>query len=200
LQFFPQVLPGKLRKSLLPVVVAAFLVSSCEAPKPSEVPIAPESCVLGSRLAGNAYGAIAATISWRASDMACSGMRRPGDEGARLRFAGTIGNGDDERRLAIILAMPQLVEAAIGDEHPTRVTLIEEDEGRFFSTRNNNLCWTDIHRQSPLIGENRRHIEKRYVISGLLYCVAPIPELNGTGSVTLGDLEFIGQLSWAKPL
>lgn len=181
-------------------MLALFAVPSCEAPEPSEVPIAPDSCVSGSRLTGSTYGAIAATIAWQARDMECTGMRRPGDEGARLRFSGKVGEGEGERGIAIILAMPQLIEAAIGDEQTTRVTLIEEDRGRFFSTRDNDVCWTDIHRQSPLNDASGRRIDRQYIISGVLYCVAPIPEVNGAASVTLGDLEFSGRLSWAKPL
>jgi len=41
-------------------------------------------------------------------------------------------------------------------------------------------------------------ITNHYSISGLIYCVAPIAELNGAASVTLSDLQFTGQLRWAQ--
>ena len=126
--------------------------------------------------------------------MGCEGMRRPGGEGARLRFSGSIGTGENERQLALILAMPYLVEGAVGNEQPTRVTLIEEDQGRFFSTQENDTCWSDIYEQER--DTSAASGDKAYRIRGLLYCVAPVPELNGDGSVTLGDIEFDGRVSW----
>jgi len=35
-----------------------------------------------------------------------------------------------------------------------------------------------------------------YRISGVLYCVAALVELNSTGGVSLSDLEFSGRIDW----
>lgn len=128
--------------------------------------------------------------------MSCEGMRRPGGEGARLRFAGKTGEGDGARYLAFILSIPDLAAGSTGNELPTRVTLIEEDAGRFFSTLEAEVCWSDIERQEPRAGSGGTNSSGHYSISGLLYCVAPVAELNGTASVTLSELAFSGQLRW----
>ena len=147
------------------------------------------NCLAGSRFDVQTWGAFETTINWVAADMECSGMRRPDDEGARLRFAGKLA--DSERQIALILSIPDLVEGELADELPTRVTVIEEDEGRFFSTQEADICWTNITAQDALAEQ-----ESSYRIGGLLYCVSPIAELNGTASVTLSDATFTGQLSW----
>lgn len=188
---------GLLRQIL--ALIPAFAISSCESPEPTELPIVVAGCVSGSHLRGETWGAIETPIAWQADDMQCEGMRRPGNEGARLRFSGHVDNAGEEQRLAMILALPNLAEGSATSEQPTRVTLIEEDAGRFFSTRERDVCWTDIREQSPHINDSGRRMARQYLVSGLLYCVGPIPELNGGGSVTLGEIEFSGLLNWAKP-
>ena len=145
------------------------------------------------------YGAIDASIDWRGDSLDCDGMRRPHDEGVRLRFAGVVGTADNNQRtLAFILSIPALGAGRTGDELPTRLTLIEEDEGRFFSTQEANICWSDIEQQRPLRDETGAVIPEHYFVSGLTYCVAAIAELNGKASVTLSDLKFSGQVNWGK--
>lgn len=131
--------------------------------------------------------------------MACTGMPRPAGQGARVRFAGTSGETGEDSELTIILAMPYLVKGAVGDEQPTRVTIIEGNESRFFSNQETASCWTDIEQHSPQQDANGATPGDTFVIRGLLYCVDPLPELNGSASVTLGDIHFSGQLSWSKP-
>lgn len=153
------------------------------------------ACEAPGRLEVETFGAIQARIDWRAGGMQCEGMRRPDEAGARLRFAGQVQTDGGERQLAFIFSLPDLVPGQTGTELRTRVTLIEENAGRFFSTQEAEICWSNISRQEP----RREHGGKeRYSIAGLLYCVAPIAELNGTASVTLSELTFVGQLSWAK--
>ena len=142
------------------------------------------------------YGAIEAQIDWSAEEMSCEGMRRPGNEGARLRFAGKAGEKSDARYLAFILSIPNLAAWAAGSELPTRVTLTEEDAGRFFSTRDADVCWSDIERHVSRENAGGNDASRIYSIAGLLYCVAPVAELNGTASATLSDLAFSCQLHW----
>ena len=112
--------------------------------------------------------------------MSCEGMRRPGNEGARLRFAGKAGGRADARYLAFILSIPDLAAGGTGSELPTRVTLIEEDAGRFFSTRDTDVCWSDIERHVSRENMGGNDASGIYSIAGLLYGVARVAELNGT--------------------
>ncbi|MGH8223930.1 MAG: hypothetical protein ACREQZ_13255, partial [Woeseiaceae bacterium] len=54
-------------------------------------------------------------------------------------------------------------------------------------------CWSDIERQDAVAGANR------YRVAGVLYCVAPLAELNGTSSIRLSELRFDGLLDWSNP-
>jgi hypothetical protein len=160
-------------------------------------PAAEAPCFGSGRFRAQTWGAIETEIDWGADDMSCDGMQRPDEAGARLHFAGPVDGDSEVRKLAFILAIPQLSEGVAGRELSTRVTLIAEDEGRFFSTREAEVCWSNIEQQAawPVDGNAG---SPTYRVSGLLYCVAPIAELNGTASVTLSDVTFSGRLTWTS--
>ena len=145
------------------------------------------------QLLGRLYGGIEAELNWRKDALECAGMPRPDDEGARLRFSGSIGDGEQRRHLLFILALPTLRRGETGAELPATITVIEEDAGRFFSNGENPVCWADIDSQQLVLEPDG------YAVSGIAYCVAPLAELNGSSSVSFADLRFAGQLSWARP-
>ena len=155
------------------------------------------SCNADGAFKVDTFGAIEASIDWRNDEMSCEGMKRPNKRGARLRFAGTLNTDAEPRNLAFILALPDLVEGQTGTDLATRITLIEEDAGRFFSTRETNICWANIEHHQPKLESDRDVKSRRYLISGLVYCVAPIADLSGAGSITISDLRFSGRVAWA---
>ena len=145
------------------------------------------ACGEGGYLATTLYGAISTTLDWSATDLSCEGMPRPDDEGARLRLAGV----DGDRQIAFIIAIPKLERGITGAELPSNVTLIEEGQGRFFSTPDLNNCFTDITTFEAL-----RESTSAYAVGGTLYCLQPIAEVNGSSSVSLGEMRFQGLLDW----
>jgi len=151
---------------------------------------ASDACGDNGRLHTELFGALAGPLDWSADDLKCSGMPRPNGEGARLRFAAQVG--DIDRRLAIIIAMPALERHVAGSEISSKVTLIDEGSGRFFSTWDLDSCWTDITTLEPLDDSG-----DRFEIGGNLYCVAPLTEVNGEGSVSISELDFMGLLDWS---
>ncbi|MFQ5609435.1 MAG: hypothetical protein ACE5F8_04110 [Woeseiaceae bacterium] len=164
--------------------------------EPPAVPPAPDPPIAtdagcGDRGAFNVtlYGALAGDIQWRADDMICQGMSRPEGAGARLRFAGKAG--DPALAIAFIIAIPALERGATATELPTVVTVIEEGKGRFFSTPDLDSCWTDVASQSIIDEANGRS-----AIDGRLYCISPIPEVQGDASVSIQELSFSGLLDW----
>lgn len=177
-------------------------LGACTDPPPHEnlpaVEQEPTACIPGGQLIVETFGAIQSPIEWRQPDVRCEGMKRPKGEGARLRFAGEYNAGDEVRPLAFILSIPDLQKGQTADELSTRVTLIEEENGRFFSTRDSEVCWSNITQHDPLLNSSGEEIPNHYIIGGLTYCVAPVAELNGSASVTLSDMKFTGQLSWAQ--
>ena len=128
-------------------------------------------------------------IDWHGENFDCEGMPRPDGEGARLRFAGSAGGG--MQGLSFIIALPELERDESARELASNVTVIAEGNGRFFSTPGLDSCWTDIDMR-PAVAES----PDRYVVSGIVYCISPIPEVNGTSSISIEELRFSGRLDW----
>jgi hypothetical protein len=134
------------------------------------------------------YGAISASLDWSGTHLACEGMPRPDGRGARLRFAGSV----DERTIAIIVAMPELTRESAGGEFASNVTLIEEGNGRFYSTADLDVCLTQIDAMEALDNEGNR-----YSVTGSVYCVSPLVQVNGDSSISVNELSFAGLLDWS---
>lgn len=152
-----------------------------------EVETAPK-CGSDAYLSSELYGSISKKIDWSAAELHCESMLRPASKGVRLRFTGEAA----ESRLSIILAMPELQRGAISAESPTVVTLTVEGSGRFFSTPTLASCWTDINQQDLV--ENGGDV---YIISGTLYCVAPLGEVNGDAAISIPEMAFRGIVDWS---
>lgn len=148
-------------------------------------------CGANGYVAGEIYGAIRTTLDWDSDEVECTGMPRPEGSGARLRFSGPAGEGD--RQLAIIIAMPEFSRDATGTEFSANVTLIEEGNGRFFSTPDLDNCLSEI-----ATVEARAESSDQDRVTGGLYCVAPLPEVNGESSVSIPELQFSGLLDWSS--
>lgn len=179
-------------KTTLTMSVLAAL-SACE--KAQETTEAPpvmaveveQTCGDDAYLSAELYGIIERSLRWSATDMRCQSMLRPNGEGVRLRFTGHAA----DRQLAVILALPDLERAGTGKELATVATLTVEGSGRFFSTPNLDSCWSDISAQDAIEGS-----EDRYDVTGTLYCVAPLGEINGDAAVSIPRLEFRGTIEW----
>ena len=147
-------------------------------------------CEEGSELHTELYGALAGEIEWTLDEMQCQGMPRPDGAGARLRFAGHAG--ENARPIAFIIGLPGLERDAGGVELPSNVTVIDEQSARFFSTPGLDSCWTDVAAQWSVDDDN-----DRYRIDGVLYCISPLPEVNGEASLSVPELRFSGILDWS---
>lgn len=157
---------------------------------PASVQSAPAAgCDASGFLKTRLYGEIAADLDWSSDDLECEGMPRPNGAGARLRFAGKDDSGD--RRLAFIVAIPDLDRNSAGLELASTVTLIEEGGGRFFSTASAGNCVAEVSAITPL-DESR----DRFAIRGAIYCVSPLAEVNGMSSVSIPELRFGGLIDW----
>lgn len=178
------------------LTVLTVLTACNPAPDPdSNATVSPEEepvllCGNEGRLWTELYGAIAVEVDWNKNDLECAGMPRPEGRGARLRFAGKTANGD--LQLAIIIAIADLERDVQSGEFSANVTLIEEGNGRFFSTRDLNNCLVDITSATGLDDSG-----DRYSIAGELFCVTPLPEINGDSSVSIPKMLFSGLLDWS---
>lgn len=176
----------------LPCLLAAASLQACsESPPPSTRPaFAPA----GDALSVDLHGAIRAAVRWEGDALDAEGMPQPDLRGARLRFSGEAAIGTERRPLSFILGIPALEKGAPGTELGTRVTLIEEGAGRFFATGDTDTCWSDVHENVRVPGSS-----SLYRLSGVLYCMAPLAELNGSAGVSFTDLSFTGRVDWRQP-
>ena len=164
------------------------------APEDNSEPATPaaesaSNCGENGGLRTSLYGAVQIDIEWSAEDLTCAGMPRPNGEGVRLRFAGTV----DARDIAIIVSIPEFDRDAAEPEYASTVTIIEEGSARFFNSPDPGNCWTEIDSLERL---DATPDSDAFVIGGGLYCVSPLAELNGDGSVTVNEMQFIGLLDW----
>ena len=175
--------------------MAALVVSCGESvpERPAAISAAETStCAPGSYVTAELHGALNGSLEWR-DNLACQSMPRPAGQGARLRLSGPAPT-DEDQQLALILGIRGLERSATGDGLQTHVTLIAEDQGLFFSTTDAANCWSDIAEHAAIEGGT-----DTFRISGVLYCVAPLPEINGSKSITLSELKFATTLSWKAP-
>jgi len=190
--------PEKIRrfpgKTLLFGLILGLNVAACADDKAVETtplppPPAPNAnlsaCHDGAGLKLELAGAIEGRFEWRGSELQCESMRRPDDAGARLRFVADV----DGSALALIIAIPDLERGQTGTELASNLTLYVEGVALFFGTQGTDSCWADVDSQELLDDE-------RYDISGEVYCIAPLSEINGSSSVTIVDLAFVSRLDW----
>lgn len=182
---------------ILTPLLALCLFGACQPPQTAEAvaTVPARLCGDDGLLVTELFGALQVELDWHAEVLECEGMPRPEGRGARLRFAGPAMQGGAAHSLSFILAMPDIKRGESKNELPTNVTMIEEGTGRFFATADTNSCWTDVERHE----KDDNSDAANYRISGVLYCVAPLAELNGKASVTLTELRFAGRLNWEPP-
>ena len=184
---------GKFLLEIAAPVAVLILFSGCQPAVETAASVLPEaappaSCGDQGYLSTELFGALAGKIEWTSTHFECEGMPRPGGDGVRLRFA---GDTDGEHKIAFIIALPELRRGETGNEYQSKVTVIEEGVGRFFTTGDNDICWTDIVEL-----ESADESDSDFSIGGTLYCVAPLTEINGDSDITIRDLKFRGQLDW----
>lgn len=146
-------------------------------------------CGTDGYLTAQLYGAIETRLEWNKDDLECTGMPRPEGRGVRLRLAAVDPASGNE--LVFIIALPEFERDSGPAEFDTNTTLIESGNGRFFSTPDTSNCLVNI--------ESLRSLDDagdRYSIAGTLYCVSPLPEVNGVSSVSIPELRFSGLLDW----
>jgi hypothetical protein len=175
------------------LVLGGALLAGChsaadEAPDPiDDAPVL--LCGANGHLSGQLYGAIETQLDWDRRDLECTGMPRPEGKGVRLRLAAIDKQTDS--KFVFIIAMPGFERDSGPAEFDANTTLIVAGNGRFFSTPDADNCLVDVAAIRPLDDSGQR-----YSISGTLYCVLPLPEVNGDSSVSVPELRFSGLLDW----
>lgn len=107
-----------------------------------------------------------------------------------MQFTGDVAG----ERLAIIITIPDMQAGEPAAELPSNVTVTVEGSGRFYNTPNLDSCWTDVDSQSAVPGARGS-----YAISGTLYCVSPLGQVNGDAAVSIPELSFSTVVKWHVP-
>ena len=137
-------------------------------------------------LRGELFGALQQSLSWNGQYMLCDGMPRP-DGGFRLVFSEHANAADSGLRIVLGLSA---ANPGRDGELVANVTLIDQDNGLFFSTLGLERCWAHLTERIQ-IGDRANE----WRINGQLYCVGTLAAVEGPASVTLGDFEFSGRLT-----
>ncbi len=150
------------------------------------------ACALGDDgfLRGRFFGALSLTADWSGPGLACDGMQKPDGEGVRLFFAGDRPGGG---RVSLLIGLGGRPGELAGAERPANVTVIDEREGRFFSSGGPGRCWASISSVTPVA--NRAGGAAGSRIDGLVYCMGALPSVGDRSSLTLSDLRFSGWVS-----
>ncbi|MEL6868202.1 MAG: hypothetical protein AAFO81_00240 [Pseudomonadota bacterium] len=163
--------------------------ASATAEQPAEPAAVAQTCVGASDivLRGQLHGALTDEVIARLSNTECRGMPRPAAQGLRLHFR-TTGN-DRGTPLTMILGIDDIGRGDAGDALRTTVTLIDEDGEQFFSTGQQDNCFSDVKR-------HEQTTEQLSTVEGVLWCTAAVPQINGPDSVRITDLYFSGIVTW----
>lgn len=137
-------------------------------------------------LRGQLYGNIQSNLDWHGASMRCDGMQRPDGQGIRLVFDEHLD--EEQPGLLIVIGIADAIPGQAIEELPANITVINQTNGQFFSTQEQPRCWTTFDEQILLTGT----IEETWRINGHIYCASALAELTGSGSITLGEIEFSG--------
>ena len=173
-------------------VFVALILAGCgkeaepfDPPPPPVAPLVSGTCGDQGFLKASLGGVLEIDLDWRGTALQCESMRRPDDRGLRLRFTGDVSG----ERLGVIIAMPDFDPGDTGPDFDSLVTITVDDSGRFFSTANLTTCWTEIL-------DNELQADNTYIVAGILTCVSPLGEYNGSAFVDIRDLEFRSIADW----
>lgn len=182
--------PTKLHSSAKKMRIRAALAAGCAmlALSPQAL-AAQQDCGADSHLGTRLYGALDQQIDWSRESLQCESMGRPQGKGIRLRFSGPASESGDH--LTVIIALPSLRAGESKKELPANLTLIEDTAGRFYGSKGTNSCWADIE-QELLSAETTM-----YSVSGKVYCINPLVQVNGEGSVRFEEIEFRTAANWS---
>jgi hypothetical protein len=138
-------------------------------------------------LRGRFFGALDLTADWSGPGLTCDGMQRPDGQGVRLFFAGERPGGG---RVSVLIGLDGRQEDLQGGERAANLTVIDERDGRFFSTAGQQRCWATIDALAPRGRAGNHPAGSR--IDGVVYCVGALASVGDHASLTLGDLHFAG--------
>lgn len=128
-------------------------------------------------------GLIEAEIDWSADHPQCRGGPRPGGDGIRLIYKGTLGA---DGPLLIVFGIGPLRAGESARNVPVNLTLVKEGTGQFFATQGHDKCALDEVRQQQLQPD-----APVYRVTGRGYCTQPARAVAGEGAVLVSRFDVV---------
>jgi hypothetical protein len=132
------------------------------------------------QLRARLQGAIDAEVDWAAGTPQCRGGPRPGGDGVRLIYKGTLPG---EGPLLVVIGIGPLRAGQSTRDVPVNLTLVREGTGRFYATQGDDKCAMDEVRQEPA-GD-----PQVYRLTGRGYCVQPARAVGADGAVLMSRFD-----------
>lgn len=126
---------------------------------------------------GRVRGALEADLDWHGEALDCETTARPDGRGLRFRFTAPLAGGGE---LTLLLAPPDFPPAPTGQPIPFNLTVVEEPDGRIYSTRGTGQCLLEV----------RASAEPGRAVEALGYCLGPARSLTGGRPLLLATFEF----------
>ncbi len=169
----------------------ALLVTACghageEPPAPAAIPAGDEIfCAPADEggLQARLQGLIDAEIDWSAGHPQCRGGTRPGGDGIRLIYKGTV---DGDEPLLVVFGIGPLRAGESARNVPVNLTLVREGIGQFFATQGHDKCALDAVSQVQLQPE-----VPVYRVTGRGYCTQPARAVAGEGAVLVSRFDVV---------
>ena len=162
---------------------AAAPSATAPGPKAESLPAAAQALCVPSPegfIRARLQGAIDADIDWGATVGQCRGGLRPGGDGVRLIYKGSLPAGG---ALLVVIGAGPLEAGQSSRNVPVNLTIVREGQGRFFATQGDDKCAFDEVRQEPTADP------KVYRLTGRGYCTQPARALDGDGSVLVSRFD-----------
>ena len=152
-------------------------------PKPDALPAAAQALCVPSPegfIRARLQGAVDADIDWGAATGQCRGGLRPGGDGVRLIYKGSVPAGGT---LLVVIGAGPLQAGQSARDVPVNLTIVREGQGRFYATQGDDKCAFDEVRQEPTDDP------QVYRLTGRGYCTQPARALDGDGSVLVSRFD-----------
>ena len=150
----------------------------------------PQTCLLDTPgyISVEIYGSLVSKIDLKGDKLRCIGKLDALNNRSRLAFfTGPYSAGIN---LVFVVGLQGVNNQVTQPGVPSNLTVLNQNNGQFFSTQGLGRCWTDL----TLIQLNS-HEAPAYRAEGELYCSSAIAQIQGPGSITINNFRFAGGLA-----
>ena len=150
----------------------------------------PKPCLLDKSgyLSVEIYGSLAKQLDLKGDKLRCIGKLDALNSRSRLAFF--IGPDSAGTNLVFVIGLEGIDKQVNQSGVPSNLTVLDQDNGLFFSTQGVGRCWTDL-----TLTQLNNHNAPTYRAEGELYCSGAIAQIQGPGSITISNFHFAGDLA-----